>query len=187
HYFLSFYYATQYILDSTDGAIKIINANGSGSIQITPFQQYIGGLTWTSDSKSIVYIANINGYGAIHQISIDGKSHFILYSPHNSLLFSPALSKDGNKLAFSAFTDSATFKIMLLNMQSGQIIQLTKGSSYDENPSWSADASALVYQRAESVSPYNWAGSSIWYIQADGQNNTRLTKAQYQCYDPDWR
>lgn len=169
------------------GAIKIMNADGSGSIQITPFQQSIGGFTWTSDSKSIVYITNINGFGIIRQISIDGNSEVGLFDSQKGILFTPALSNDGKKLAFSAYTDSATFKIMLLNMQSGQIKQLTTGNSFDENPSWSADANALVYQRAESVSPYRWTGSSIWYIQADGLNNLRLTTPQNQCYDPDWR
>ena len=170
----------------SSGAIKVMNADGSSPSQLTPFQTSLSGLTWNPDSKTIIYILNSNGFGSIHQISIDDKSDRVLHSSPRGLCYTPAISRDGTSLAFSAWTDSLTFKISLLNMQSGVIQQLTTGNSSDQSPSWSPDGNALVYQRAEYISPYNWHGSSVWFIQKDGSNNVCLTTAADQCYDPSW-
>ena len=171
----------------SEGWIKVMNADGTDAITLTPLLSAPNRVTWTPDSKEIIFNqASIPNNSGIFKVStIDGRID-TLYRDNSQLCYHPSLSKDGNFLAFSSFNGTAN-KIMLLNMQNGNITQLTTGNSNDSEPSWSADGQAIVYGYAKYVAPYSWIGSYVWSIDKDGSNNIELTSITDGVYSPCWQ
>lgn len=178
--------------DTTDphlsnGWIKIMNANGTGVTTLTPLLSAPNRVTWTPDSKEIIYnqASNPNNSG-IFKVSITDGSILTIYSSYSQLCYHPSLSKDGNLLAFSNFTGIAN-KIMLLDMQTGIVSQLTTGESNDSEPSWSADGQSIVYGYSKKTAPFSWIGPYVWSIDKNGSNNYELTSIQDGVYSPCWQ
>lgn len=178
--------------DTTDphlsnGWIKVMNADGTNITTLTPLLSAPNRVTWTPDSKEIIFNqASIPYNSGIFKVSITDGSIQTLYNDYSQLCYHPSLSKDGNLLAFSSFNGTAN-KIMLLNMQNGNITQLTTGNSNDSEPSWSADGQSIVYGYAKYVAPYSWIGSYVWSIDKDGSNNIELTSITDGVYSPCWQ
>jgi Tol biopolymer transport system component len=89
---------------------------------------------------------------------------------------SPRISPDGSKIVFDRNGDD----IYSMNADGTNVINLTKSvpNVYMGYPSWSPDGSKIVYiyyQIITSSIPYYFTDNSIWVMNADGSNQTRLT------------
>lgn len=171
----------------SEGWIKVMNADGTDAIILSPLLSAPNRVTWTPDSKEIIFNqASVPNNSGIFKVSIVDGSIDTLYRDYSQLCYHPSLSKDGNILAFSSFNGTAN-KIMLLNMQDGNISQLTTGESSDSEPSWSANGQSLVYGYSQKTAPFGWIGPYVWVIDKDGYNNYEITSIQDAVYSPCWQ
>jgi Tol biopolymer transport system component len=176
--------------DTTDiylsrGWIKVVNVDGSGLRTLTALLPSPNRVTWTPDSKQMIY--NSSGDG-LFMVSYDGTNNHRIYNSPKGFCSFPSLSRDGSKIAFNQMNDSNTVKIMILDITSGNVKQLTNGPSYDDQPSWSADGEFIIYDRAEpDISSGNWIGPSIWSIDRYGNNNSLVTTISQNIYSPCWQ
>jgi Tol biopolymer transport system component len=180
------------VIDTTDiylskGWIKVVNVDGTGSRTLTALQPTPNRVTWSSDSKRIIYNGADDTGEGLFIVSNDGTNNHKIYQTKNGLCSFPSMSRDGNTLAFSELNDSSTVKIMLLDISSGDASQLTTGPSSDDQPSWSADGQSIVYERAEPGFMGSWIGPSIWTIEKDGKNNIRATTISQGVFSPSWQ
>ncbi len=92
------------------------------------------------------------------------------------LIQAPAVSPDGKRLAFSAFTT-----LHVMDLPDGKPEALTKAPARAFQPSWSPDGRWLAY--------VTWTadGGHLWKVRSDGRGSpTRLTEAPAFYSDPAW-
>lgn len=182
------------IQDTTDksskppnGWVKLMNADGSNDIFLTSSLSNPGRVTWTPDSKEIIFNQSYKfDKSGIYKISVLGGEIFQLFKDSTGSCSDPTLSKDGNLLAFSLFNGIAG-KIMILNMKNGLISQLTTGDSYDEHPSWSVDGKFIVSESFLKNFPSGWSGPLLYTITIDGTDNLKSNPVLRQLHGPSWQ
>jgi hypothetical protein len=59
--------------------------------------------------------------------------------------FDPAWSPDGKRLAFSAFREGGFRDILIVDLQSGEVVELAKDRAYDVDPVWDPGGEILYY------------------------------------------
>ena len=178
------------VYNSGDGHICVMNADGSGSVDLTPTTSGNYNPTWSpggskiafngfhSDTVSEIYAMNADGTG-LTQLTDDG-----VISDH------AAWSPDGTKIAFETVDESdpgSKYEIHVINADGTGHVALTNGSSGDAfEPAWSPDGSSIAYDAlgpaANSVDMFY----QIWQLQADGSNPRQVTTDAVNHVSPSW-
>jgi len=91
----------------------------------------------------------------------------------------PAWSPDGHLVAYSS-NESGVWDIWILDLRSGERINLTNDVAIDRNPSWSPDERYLAYQ---SLRDDNW---DLWKVEVRSKKKIRLTDSPSEEVDPTW-
>ncbi|HID56925.1 TPA: hypothetical protein EYP37_10390 [Candidatus Poribacteria bacterium] len=91
----------------------------------------------------------------------------------------PAWSPDGHLVAYSS-NESGVWDIWILDLRSGERIDLTDDVAIDRNPSWSPDGRYLTYQ---SLRDNNW---DLWRVDVSSGEKIRLTDLPSDEVDPAW-
>lgn len=153
------------------GWIKVMYADGSGSQALTDLQPVPTKVTWTPDSRTVIYNGADKVGRGIFSVSLDNLTPRCLFRDTTMLCNFPALSRNGATLAFTVPPDNRASgnKVFLLDISTGLLRQFTFGNSLDSEPSWSADGNFLVYSRAEYVQLGYWVGSSLWIADIWGE------------------
>ena len=173
-------------IDTTDsymnkGKVKVMNPDGTGVRELTPRVVGVNAVTWSADSRQIIYSDQDSVQCRISAVSIDGSGQHVLYSTKGSCDY-PALSPDGTLLAFSGFVPGvANQKIVLLDMRSLKPTTLTGGTTQDSQPSWSTDSRELMYASSQGMS-----NPQIWKTGVSGQTPVSITSPQTSCSRPCW-
>jgi TolB protein len=114
-------------------------------------------------------------------------SHQLLGEPFTRLTsgawddIDPALSADGNKLAFTS-NRGGNWDLYLLDLQSGKTTQFSDDDAYDGHPSWSSDGAWLAYEH------YQNDNLEIMMAPVDGsQDPVNLSVDGARDYAPAWR
>jgi Tol biopolymer transport system component len=178
------------VYNSGDGHICVMNADGSGSVDLTPTTSGNYNPTWSpagskiaftrfhDDNVSDIYAMNADGTG-LTQLTDDGVlNDYAAWSP------------DGTKLAFDTNDETdpeSKVEIHLINADGTGHVALTNGSAGDAfEPAWSPDASSIAYDAlgpaANSVDLFY----QIWQMQADGSNPRQVTTDAVNHVSPSW-
>lgn len=130
----------------------------------------ISGITWSSDSKSLIFSSNRGGDYSLWNVDLDGRAPRLMpVGTENST--QPSLAAGGEALAFVQGT--ATFGIRKVDVENplasskdGLILASTAG---DSAPSVSPDGGYFAFQSTR-------AGTQdVWVSSMDGQSLRRLT------------
>ena len=100
----------------------------------------------------------------------------------------PALSPDGTKVAFHAGDpiDMLSWEIYVLDLVTGEEIQLTDNRVLDGHPDWSPDGSRLVFGTFSDVGGNPSGAADIVVLSINGTGFTRLTDSPWEDNDPEW-
>ncbi|MCB2160536.1 protein kinase [bacterium] len=90
------------------------------------------------------------------------------------------LEVNGRLIAFSS-TRSGSSDIWTVDVDSGDLVQLTDDSNSDTQPDWSPDGSKLVYFSVSDAS----GGGKFWMVDYDGNNLVALTEVSHD-NSPSW-
>ena len=151
----------------------IMNADGTGSRQITHDDADHEDPVWSPDGKKIAFVFMKDGAEIISMMNIDGSSVERL-SPANVKAIHPNWSPDGSKLAYCTDDDLAPPRkndsdIMVIDMASREITTLiTRG--VNTYPAYSPDGKQIAFRRM-----LGEMNSEVFVANADGSNARNLT------------
>ena len=169
------------------GWIRVMLADGSREQTLTPIQPSPNDVTWTLDSKFVVFNGADSAGSGLFFVPADGGETKCLYWNSAGMIGFPSVSPNGALIAFDADVEDG-HKLFTLDLQSGNVVQLTNGTSFDSEASWSPDGTSLVYTRSEQVAPYSWQAETLWILNlATRQWSLLIPQGQTDYYNSCWQ
>ena len=160
--------------------IWVMNADGSDPQRITgnPEDQSLYPV-WSPDGKQLAYMEVTDEVRIVLQELADGASATSLTDSVDGRQWTPAWSPDGRQIAFMNQLDNVA-DVWLLDVKSGEAVQLSPPDSNDGEPAWSPSGKEIVF-----VSDRDGA-QGLYIMSADGQNVRRLTTDSAAYAHPIW-
>jgi Tol biopolymer transport system component len=157
--------------DKSQGDIFIMNADGSGLINLTNNLSFDAAPRWSPDGQKLVYtceepqednreicVINVDGTGKIrltHSPLTDGEAHW---------------SPDGSQIAFYSKRDG-NLEVYVMNTDGSQQVRLTDNPAEDWLGCWSPDGTKIIFHT-------NRDGNfEIYSMNWDGTNQINLTNS----------
>lgn len=140
-----------------NGALYIVNSDGSGLRQLAAGPAYYTRPRWSPDGRRIAFTRFADGSPSeILVIDVDGKGGTVRLAEGAD----PAWSPDGTKIVFSwngASAPGSAWGIYVMNADGSGIRQLTSPNNFDQcsvgasaddlNPDWSPDGKRILFER----------------------------------------
>jgi len=167
--------------------VKLMKPDGSQARAITGWYGQLTRVTWSPDSKRLVFGGcEVGSSDVLYIIEADGTNLKILLGLNMVGAYSPSWSPDGQFIAFSSLSyhDSAYYSnIFTYNVISQQTTQITRTKSDDFTATWSADSKYLVFDSDPADGLDN---SRLRMVAVDGTGNVALTDSLAIDYQPCW-
>lgn len=147
--------------------------------RITTDGRLIDGLTWSSDSASVVFASNRSGSISLWRVSaLGGTPEHEPAGGDNA--YSPSIATQDNRLVYSR--GSAVWRILAtgLDSKSPEAAEILTSSEQDASPHVSPAGDRLVFQ--------SWRSGSqeIWSSHVDGSDPIQLTSVNASAGSPFW-
>ena len=153
------------------GEIFIIPITGGKEVQITFDSTHIAGLSWTPDSKNIIFSSNRSGTHNLWIVSDKGGEPLPVNASGLDIR-DPDISPDGYRIAFSeVFFGSEIVRYDLSRFDNQNLLpeKFNYSGNGDGHPSYSPNGEKIVFAS-------NRTGSrEIWICDKNGQNSFQVT------------
>ena len=165
---------------TSDNTIYTINPDGSGLLQLTPFDNGFRDRfpVWSPDGTKIAFgRTTFVVKSQIYVMNADGTNptRITVNSANDS---QPSWSPDGTKIAFVSDRDG-NGEIYVMNADGSNQTRLTNNADFDFDPAWSPDGSKIAFTNTHD-------GLEIYVMGANGSNPTRLTNNTSADSQPSW-
>jgi dipeptidyl aminopeptidase/acylaminoacyl peptidase len=148
--------------------IYVMNADGTGQVNLTNNPAYDVGPSWLPDGK-IVFFSGRDEPG-LYVMNADGSGLNRL--PNTLFWFGGAWSPDGSKVAFvHGEGGDLNTDIYVMNADGTGQVNLTNHPGWDVQPSWSPDGSKIAFRSFRDAN----GNDEIYIINADGTGLVRVT------------
>ena len=170
-------YASTYQYNDRYGALKLVNANGTGAVQVSTSAT---NPDWSPDGRRLLFESARRGDIDLWAMNADG-------SGLKELTFSigrdgdGSWSPDGSKIAFESDRARTPHSdVFVMNADGTTATRLTTTTGFDGDPAWSPDGRQIAYTSERSGS------RQVWLMNADGSNQHRLTSGGGISENPAW-
>jgi Tol biopolymer transport system component len=154
--------------------IWLINVDGTNLHQITESPWGACQPDWSPDGSRLIYTSpceinrEIYRGSGLFLVNADGTNPVSL--PVQGIGdYDPAWSPDGKKVAFTSLRTNSRPRIMVMDLETGEVFSLSQDNNWDSQPAWSSDGSQIVFISTRN-GPYQ-----IWTMDADGSNQARFS------------
>jgi Tol biopolymer transport system component len=159
---------------SSNKSIYTMNTDGTSLIELTRGNSP----SWSPDGTRIVFSFGLGRFPGnvadIFFMDSNGANRVNLTQGRHNVNYSPVVSPDGAKIAFTSYRDR-NGEIYVMNADGKNPINLTLHLDDDTFPTWSPDGRKIAFesmQVAEGVLNH----SDIFVMDADGANRTNITQ-----------
>ena len=155
--------------DGGQSSLFLVNANGTGLVQLTRGYQHDAQPSWSPDGSQIAFESTRHSDTDVYVIRPDGSSL-------KELTFSrgfdgdPAWNDDGTRIAFET-SRNGKLDIYSINSDGTGETRLTTSAADDADPAWSPDGTRIAFMSDRS------GRRQVWVMNADGTGQTQLTNA----------
>jgi hypothetical protein len=168
---------------SRDGnnEIYVMNADGSGQVNITNHPANDKEPNWSPDGTRIVFASHREGPSQIYVMNPDGTAPTRLT---NTLGLNdvPAWSPDGSKIVWHSTRDPGGSHLWVMNADGSAQSRLTSTSAaLNVFPAWSPDGTKIAFARLLN------GDFDIYVVNADGSAETQLTSGAAGDFMPAWQ
>ncbi len=150
--------------------IYSINADGSGLEQLTFAPKVNISPVWNPKTgNEIAFVSDRSGTPQIYIMASDGTNlrRLITYGGDAN---APSWSPNGLFMAYSwGVVETGTYDVYVINIATGQIVQLTHGEGRNTHPAWAPDGRHIVFTSTRT------GHREIWSMLANGQDARQLT------------
>ena len=135
--------------------------------------------SWSPDGRRIAFTSDRGGRPQVYIMDADGSSvrRLTYEGDYNA---APTWSPRGDWIAYVCRIAGQGFKLCRITPDGRQIVQITKGPSIDDSPSWSPNGRHLVF------SSIRRGKSHIYFIHSDGTGMEKLTSGGTHYSSPSW-
>jgi WD40 repeat protein len=158
--------------------IYVMNAGGSGQVNLTNSPASDEGPSWSPDGSKIAFNSDRDGNFEIYLMNADGSGVTRLTnSPAGDRW--PSWSPDGSEIAFTSERDG-NFEIYVMNEDGSGQINLSTNPASDLRSVWSPDGSEIAFTSVRD------GNAEIYVMNADGTGQTDLTQSPAPDFDAAW-
>ena len=135
---------------------------------------------WSPDNSKLTFMSYRTGKPEIDIYSyIDGTR--LPFPMFNTLASTPAISPDGEKIAFSLRTPRGDTDLFISNLDGSDRRNITNNPAIDSTPAWSPSGRQIAF-----VSSRGGSAGQIYICDSDGANVRRLVKEGGDADSPTW-
>ncbi len=125
---------------------------------------------WSPKGDRLIFTT---GQANLHIMDADGDNNTLLFE--HWLLSDYAFSPDGRWVAISAYNGDFNSDILILSVDGGDAVNISRHPDYDDNPVWSADGSMLAWNSSRhSASPADM-NLDVYYMYLTRELDERTT------------
>lgn len=156
--------------------IWLVDVAGRRPIRVTDDPAADFAPAWFPDGKFLAFASDRSGRNGVWKVSMLGGSTFLLVPNARS----PAISPDGNRIAFVRAGPNGEDRIMVAPLENTSQSTLVTGGGdglWDHrDPAWSPDGTRICYG----------AQRNLWIVPSDGGHARMLTTDQEVDIEPAW-
>ena len=164
--------------------VENLNAHRARRVYIPqePSHWEQGALSWSQDGRSLVFPDHVGAQpnSEIFQLNlVNGESHAITSPPQGwEGDLNPAVSPDGQKIAFTRASETAVRDIWWIDTRDGELHELTHDRMNIDSLTWSADSRSVIFSS-------NRGGKyALWQMALSDSKASRLTVGTEDAYQP---
>ncbi len=177
------------------GDIYVMNADGSGLINLTNHPAHDDSPSWSPDGTRIVFESDRDGHFEIYVMNADGSGVTNL-SNHPAFDQSPRWSPDGTRIVFESDRDGLPWltpttpvdliaspyatQIYVMNPDGSNQTNITNNTAKNEGAAWSPDGTRIAFETDRD------RNFEIYVMNADGSNPRNLTNHPAHDKAPSW-
>jgi len=166
--------------------IYVINADGTGLVNLTKRPEPDGSPEWSPDGRRIAFVSVPDRRPTLYVMNADGSNPVPLsvesdVKPGEGFWPAPAWSPNGRRIAFVSDRDG-NHEIYAIEPDGKNLVRLTNNAAEDAHPSWSPDGRQIVFHRRV------LGHAQIFVMNADGTAQHRITELSSVAFNgfPSW-
>ena len=168
-----------------DHVVKVQVVPGAGSVDLDETNNMREHL-FAVDLYKVLFVSDREGSPRLYLVNADG-SDLKWLSMDFSQAIEPQASPDGRRIAFTSFRDgqislvgSPLGEIYVMDMDGGNLVNLSNHPDDDREPSWSPDGTRIAFSGKRE------GDSEIFLMDLDGSNVVNITENPGSDRQPSW-